>query len=185
MSISWKPVGAAGAWPMAEFQPQAILETLDRHRIRYVLVGGLAAVLHGAPHVTTDVDIVPEEARDNLERLSAALKELGARIRVTGEPEGIPFDHSAESLARVRIWNLTTSLGDLDISFEPSGTQGYEDLRRDVASLRIHGIDVPVASLADVIRSKEAADRPRDRAALPALRELLTRQRRAAREEGR
>ncbi len=168
---------------MAEFQPQAILETLDRHHIRYVLIGGLAAVLHGAPHVTTDVDIVPEVGRDNLAGLSDALKELGARIRVSGEPEGVPFDHSAESLARVRVWNLTTSLGDLDITFEPSGTRGYEDLRRDVVVLRIHGIDVPVASLADVIRSKEAADRPRDRAVLPALRELLTRQRRSRRSE--
>jgi hypothetical protein len=162
---------------MAEFNPQAILETLDRHDVRYVLIGGLAAVLHGAPHVTTDVDIVPEEGKQNLERLSAALKELGARIRVTGEPDGIPFDQTAESLARVRVWNLTSSLGDLDITFEPSGTQGYEDLRRDVVRLNVHGIDVPVASLADVIRSKEAAGRPRDRAALPALRELLTRQR--------
>jgi hypothetical protein len=163
---------------MAEFDPQAILETLDRHHVRYVLVGGLAAVLHGAPHVTTDVDIVPEEGKDNLERLSAVVKELGARMRVTGEPDGIAFDHAAESLARVRVWNLTTSLGDLDITFEPSGTRGYEDLRRDVVTLNIHGVDVPVASLADVIRSKEAANRPRDRAALPALRELLSRQRR-------
>jgi hypothetical protein len=162
---------------MAEFNPQAILETLDRHDVRYVLIGGLAAVLHGAPHVTTDVDIVPEEGKQNLERLSAALRELGARIRVTGEPDGIPFDHAAESLARVRVWNLTSPLGDLDITFEPSGTQGYEDLRRDVVRLNVHGIDVPVASLADVIRSKEAAGRPRDRAVLPALRELLTRQR--------
>jgi hypothetical protein len=162
---------------MAEFNPQAILETLDRHDVRYVLIGGLAAVLHGAPHVTTDVDIVPEEGKQNLERLSSALTELGARIRVTGEPDGVPFDHAAESLARVRVWNLTSSLGDLDITFEPSGTQGYEDLRRDVLRLNVHGIDVPVASLADVIRSKEAAGRPRDRAVLPALRELLTRQR--------
>jgi hypothetical protein len=162
---------------MAEFRPQAILETLDRHGVKYVLVGGMAAVLHGAAHVTTDVDVVPQDGRANLERVSAALKELGARIRVSGEPVGVPFDHGAESLGRVRVWNLTTALGDLDITFEPSGTRGYDDLRRDVVTMRIHGVDVPVASLADVIRSKEAAGRPRDRAALPGLRELLTRQR--------
>ena len=164
---------------MAEFRPQAILEVLDRHGVHYVLVGGLAAVLHGAVHVTTDVDIVPEEGKANLERLSAALKELGARIRVTGEPDGVPFDHGAESLARVRMWNLTTALGDLDVTFEPSGTRGYEDLRRDVVTLELRDLRVPVASLADVIRSKEAAGRPKDREALPALRELLTEQRRA------
>jgi hypothetical protein len=163
---------------MTDFRPQEILRVLDEHGVRYVLIGGLAAVLHGAPHVTTDVDVVPEDGQANLERLSAALRDLDARIRTTGEPEGIPFDHSAESLSRVRVWNLQTSKGDLDITFEPSGTRGYDDLRRDVVRMEVRGIDVPVASLADVVRSKEAAGRARDRAALPALRELLARQRR-------
>jgi hypothetical protein len=159
---------------MAEFDPRRIFEVLDRHGVRYVLIGGLAAILYGASHLTTDVDVVPKEARDNLDRLSAALKELHARIRVAGEPEGVPFDYSAESLARVRIWNLQTVAGDLDITFEPSGTRGYDDLRRDAVSIRLRSGDVTVASLADVIRSKEAADRPRDRAALPGLRALLS-----------
>jgi hypothetical protein len=158
-----------------EFRPQDIFATLDRHGVRYVLVGGLAAILHGASHLTTDVDVVPEESKANLERLSAALHELDARIRVADEPDGVPFDHSAESLARVRMWNLQTPKGDLDIAFEPSGTHGYDDLARDVVVMRVRGIDVPVASLADVIRSKEAAGRARDRAVLPALRALLAR----------
>ena len=161
---------------MVEFRPQGILEVLDRHGVRYVLIGGLAAILHGAAHLTTDVDIVPFESKENLTHLSAALRELDARVRVTGEPDGVPFDHSAESLARVRIWNLQTSKGDLDITFEPSGTHGYDDLARDVIVMRVRGLDVPVASLADVIRSKEAAGRTRDRAVLPGLRELLARQ---------
>jgi hypothetical protein len=166
---------------VTDFRPQEILRVLDRHCVRYVLVGGLAAVLHGAAHVTTDVDVVPEDAQANLERLSAALRELNARIRTTGEADGIPFDHSAESLTRVRVWNLQTSMGDLDITFQPSGTRGYDDLRRDVVTMDIRGVEVPVASLADVVRSKEAAGRARDRAVLPALRELLARQRRAER----
>ncbi len=87
----------------------------------------------------------------------------------------MPFDHSAESLARVRVGNLQTEIGDLDLTFVPDGTQGYDDLARDVVVMEVRGISVPVASLADVIRSKEAAGRPRDRAALPALRELLSR----------
>ena len=88
---------------MAEFRPQEILKVLGSSTtFATCLIGGLAAVLYGAPHVTTDVDVVPEEDRDNLDRLSAALKELDARIRVSGEPEGIPFDHRASrSLACV------------------------------------------------------------------------------------
>ena len=166
---------------MAEFDPRAIFDVLDRHGVRYVLIGGMAAILHGASHVTTDVDVVPQDARDNLERLSAALRELHAPIRVHGEPDGVPFDVAAESLARVRAWNLQTDVGDLDLTFEPSGTRGFEDLKRDAIVMHLRSGDVPVASLADVIRSKEAADRPRDRAALPALRALLSSQRRPSR----
>ena len=162
---------------MAEFDPRAIFDVLERHGIRYVVIGGVAAILHGAAHVTTDVDVVPQDARDNLERLSDALNEIHARIRVSGEPDGVPFDHSAEALARVRIWNLQTDIGDLDVTFEPSGTHGYDDLKRDAIVMRLRSGNVPVASLADVIRSKEAADRPRDRAVLPGLRALLSSQR--------
>jgi len=167
---------------MAEFIPQNILAVLDRRGVRYVLIGGLAAILHGAPHVTTDVDVVPQESRDNLDRLSAALKELHARIRVAGEEAGVPFDHSAKSLGRVRIWNLVTDQGNLDITFVPSGTSGYDDLARDAEEMTVRGISVPVASLADVIRSKEAAGRERDRAVLPTLRRVLEANRMARRE---
>jgi hypothetical protein len=167
---------------MAEFDPRAIFNVLDRHEVNYVLIGGVAAILHGASHVTTDVDVVPQDSVANLDRLSAALKELHARIRVRGGPDGIPFDHSGESLARGRIWNLQTDLGDLDITFEPSGTHGYEDLRRDASVMHLRSGDVTVASLADVVRSKEAADRPRDRAILPALRALLSSQRERSRD---
>jgi predicted nucleotidyltransferase len=158
------------------FAPQEILAALDRHGVRYVVIGGLAAILHGAPHVTTDVDIVPEEALRNLERLSEVLRELNAKIRVAGEEDGVPFGHDADSLARVRIWNLVTDRGNLDITFQPSGTHGYEDLRRDAVQMTVRGVEVPVASLADVIRSKEAAGRERDRAILPTLRRILERQ---------
>ena len=164
-----------------EFRPHDILAALDRHGVRYVLVGGLAAVLHGSPHMTTDVDVVPEDGRENLTRLSEALQDLDARIRVAGEPHGVPFDHSPESLSRVSTLNLVTDLGDLDIAFVPSGTHGYRDLARDAEVMTVRGVPVPVASLADVIRSKEAAGRGRDRAVLPALRELLARRQREAR----
>ena len=108
---------------MVEFDPRAIFDALDRHGVRYVLIGGMAAILHGASHVTTDVDVVPQDARENLERLSKVLKEIHAKVRVSGEPAGVPFDPSADSLARVRVWNLQTDLGDVDLTFEPAGTR--------------------------------------------------------------
>lgn len=163
---------------MAErgFDPEAILRTLEENGVRYVLVGGLAATLHGSPHVTTDVDIAPERSEDNLAALAAALRSLDARIRTEGEPEGIPFDRSPAFLASITMLNLTTRHGNLDLAFEPAGTRGYPDLARHALRITIRGTEIPVASLADVIRSKEAADREKDRLTLPTLRRLLERE---------
>ncbi len=92
------------------------------------------------------------------------------------EPDGITFTWDAEALNRSEIWNLITQHGRLDISFTPSGTQGYKDLRREALPMDTgKGITILVASLLDVIRSKEAAGRAKDRAVLPLLREILDR----------
>jgi hypothetical protein len=155
-----------------EFSPESILGVLEKHGVRSVLIGGFAAVIHGSPYVTTDVDVVPSPDEENLRRLSDALKELDARVWTSAEPEGVPFDHSASSLAGVRVWNLITDHGRLDITFEPSGTAGFDDLARDAVRLTILGVDVDVASLADIIRSKEAAGREKDRLVLPVLRRI-------------
>lgn len=159
----------------APFDPEAIFRILERHEVRYVLIGGLAATLHGSPHVTTDVDITPDRDSTNLARLAAALDELDAHVRVEGEPGGLRFDRSPKALARSTILNLTTRHGDLDLTFEPAGTTGYEDLSRQARKIEIRGTTVRVASLADVVRSKEAAGREKDRLTLPTLRRLLER----------
>ena len=157
---------------MVEFRPERILEVLAAHRVDYVMIGGLAAAIHGSDLVTGDLDITPALGDDNLSRLSLALDELNARIRTPDVVEGLAFSHGATSLARATAWNLITDAGDLDVSFLPSGTQGYVDLQRDAVAIEILGAPTRVASLADVIRSKQAAGRPKDLAALPMLRRL-------------
>lgn len=152
-----------------------LFDVLARHRVVYVLIGGLAAVYHGSPFPTEDADITPEATRQNLVRLAAALTEVGARVRTEGVPEGLPFRCDAETLAAAQTWNLTTDVGDVDISFEPSGTRGYSDLKRAAATAELYGVGVRVASLADVIRSKQAANRPKDQRVLPTLRAILAR----------
>jgi predicted nucleotidyltransferase len=156
-----------------ELAPERILGVLRDHGVRFVLVGGYAAVIHGSPYLTTDVDVVPEWTRENLERLSEALDAMHARVVIPGEPEGVDFGHDAASLGNSNVWNLVTDHGRLDITFVPSGTSGYEDLARDSMHLVILGVDVDVASLGDVIRSKEAAGREKDRVVLPVLRRIL------------
>jgi hypothetical protein len=157
------------------FRPTELLQSLSRHQLRYVVIGAFAATLHGSPLRTNDADICPAHDRENLELLSRSLIDLEARIRAEGEPLGLEFDCNAEFLSRVEIWNLVTRFGPLDISFRPSGTGGYEDLVRAAVTYPIGNVRVRVASLLDVIRSKEAANRPKDRDALPVLRELLAR----------
>lgn len=148
---------------------------LHRHNVAYVLIGGLAAVYHGSPFPTEDADITPDAETANLDRLAAALRELNARIRTESEPAGLPFACDAASLAAVQVWNLVTDAGDLDLSLRPSGTQGYPDLRRDATETELYGVTVRIASLADVIRSKQAANRPKDQRVLPTLRTILAR----------
>lgn len=158
---------------MASLQADEIFASLDRHGVRYVLIGGLAAVLHGSPLPTVDVDICPESGQENLRRLAAALAELEARIRTPDAPQGVSFPRDAEFLANVGLLNLTTRFGDLDLSFQPAGTGGFSELAPRAVALEIRGLRVPVAALEDVIRSKEAADRPKDHRTLPVLRQLL------------
>lgn len=157
----------------ATFDPAAVLAVLRDHQVRFVLIGGIAAAIHGSPYVTTDVDVTPQLDHGNLQRLSAALEALDARIRTEGVPEGLPFSHDADSLARNAIWNLSTRHGDVDLVLRPAGTDGYDDLTKDADDLEIMGVVVRVASLADVVRSKAAAGRDKDRVQLPLLRRLL------------
>lgn len=158
----------------ARFDPLEIVQGFNRFGVEYVVIGGYAGELHAAAvPPTRDIDFTPRVTQENLGRLSQALTDLGARIRTEGVPEGLPFSHGAASLAGVGIWNLTCEFGEFDISFMPSGTDGYEDLVRTALRVEVRGEQMPVASLADIIRSKEAAARPKDFTALPALQERL------------
>jgi hypothetical protein len=85
-----------------DFQPDHILRVLANRDVDFVLIGGLAATAHGSPHLTYDVDITPDTHLANLTRLSAALSELGARIRAPGVEGGLPFDHESRVTRRQR-----------------------------------------------------------------------------------
>jgi predicted nucleotidyltransferase len=156
-----------------EFAFERILEVLARHGVQFVVVGAVAAIAQGSPLPTEDVDITPARDAVNLERLASALDELEARLRVANKPEGVAFPFDAAALERNEIWTLTTPHGDLDIVFVPAGTEGYEDLRRSAIVVDFGSVQVSMASLADVIRSKQAAGRPKDLSQLPALRQTL------------
>jgi hypothetical protein len=165
---------------LTKFEPAEILRVLAEHDVEFVVIGGMAAALHGADYITVDLDVTPRRTLENLDRVSSALEVLDARIRVVGIPDGLPFSHDGRSLGQSAVWNLQTRFGDLDLAMEPAGFDGgWDDLHPGIVVVHLGGVPTEVAGLADVITSKAAADRPKDRAMLPTLRALLARQRRA------
>lgn len=158
--------------PDPPYDAEAILATLQRHEVRFVVIGGVAAIVHGAPLITEDLDVTPDPAPDNLEALETTLRELGAQLRTPQGP--VPFPIEARMLAGGSAWTLTTQAGAFDLCFEPAGTRGYADLRQHATEFDL-GLARPVlvASLIDLIRMKESANRLKDQAALPALRQTL------------
>ncbi len=160
---------------VAAFDPERLIRALHSHRVQFVLIGALAARLHGFPRLTADADITPASDKRNLDRLAAALRELDAKVYTESVPEGLAFDCSAATLGRATMWNLVTNAGRLDVAFMPAGTKGYEDLAKGAERFKAFGVEFHVASLDDIIRSKEAAGRPKDRDDVLLLRALKRR----------
>jgi hypothetical protein len=160
---------------VAAFDPERLIRALHNHRVDFVLIGALAARLYGFPRLTADADITPARDKRNLGRLATALRELDAKIYTESLPEGLAFDCSATMLERATTWNLVTNAGRLDIAFMPAGTKGYDDLAKDAERFSAFGVEFQVSSLDDIIRSKQAAGRPKDRDDVLLLRELKRR----------
>lgn len=149
----------------------AIVSVMNGHGVCYVVIGAFAAIAQQAPIAPTrDIDFTPDDSLDNLRRLSGALRELDARIRAGPDDGGLRFDHDARSLRRADMSNLICVYGEFDISFRPAGyDRGYAELIERAHRVVVDGVEVLVADLADVIRSKELAGRPEDLRVLPAL----------------
>lgn len=144
----------------ADFQPDEVVRLLNRYEVRYVLIGGLAAVLQGSPTVTRDIDICHARDEGNLVRLADALRDVHAQLR--GAPAGLPFSLDARTLANGDSFTFTTDVGWLDVLATPAGTSGYDDLTRTAELMDAFGEEFLVAGLDDLIRMKRAAGRPKD-----------------------
>lgn len=118
----------------APLDPERLITTLAQHGVRFVLIGALAARLHGFPRVTAVADIKPARDQDNLTRLAAALRQLDARIFTESVPEGLAFDGSPQTLARADLWHLITSGGRLDIAFQADGSPRHSGFKPQIKS---------------------------------------------------
>ena len=146
---------------MSDFRPIEIVRTLNDHGVRYVIIGGMAAILWGSDHHTNDIDICYDRSLDNLRLLVAALRAMDAHLR--GLPDGVPEIIDERAFKLGDTMTFTTKYGWFDCLGSPAGTTGYTYLLANATSMEIHPeITVAVASLDHVIKMKKTAGRPKD-----------------------
>ena len=147
---------------------RSLLEALAEQRVEFIIVGGVAATLHGSARSTQDLDVVYARSTDNLGRLAAALRKHHPYLR--GAPPGLPFLLDEATLRRGLNFTLETDLGDLDILGEIAGGGGYDELRPHTVEFEAFGLRLRCLDLDTLIRVKRAAGRPRDLEAIAELR---------------
>lgn len=150
---------------MTDFR--ALIEALCKADVRFVLVGGVAATLHGAARLTQDIDIVYAREPDNLAKLAAALLPLQPYLR--GAPAGLPFTLDAKALRAGLNFTLTTSAGDIDLLGELIGVGDYQALAGHTLEVQLFGLRCLCLDLPTLIRAKVAAGRPKDLEAIAEL----------------
>jgi hypothetical protein len=136
-----------------------------------VVIGANAAIAQGAPIGTIDLDLGYRRTLDNVRKIVEALAPFHPRLR--GVEVTVPFVFSVESLRKGCNFNLVTDAGDLDLLGHITGLGDYDAMIAHRVELKLFGCSVPVMGLEDVIRSKRAAGRAKDKAVLPILEETL------------
>lgn len=144
-----------------------LLQLLTGHQVEFIIIGGVAAVIHGSSRLTQDLDILYRRTPDNLERLVQALAGQSPYLR--GAPPGLPFQWSATTLRMGLNFTLDTSLGPLDLLGEVTGGGSYEALLDDAIEVEVFGLTCRCLDLTALIRTKRAAGRPKDLEAIAEL----------------
>ena len=146
-----------------------IITTLVRHEVEFIIVGGMAGVLQGAPLHTIDLDIVYARTEDNMGRLSAALQELAAVFRTDPRRLAPKESHLRSDGHKL----LETNQGALDVLDALDEGAGFDELLPDSQILEVSGVSVRVLTLQRLVTIKEGLTRPKDQAALLVLRATL------------
>ena len=145
-------------WP--DFDLEIMLRSLSEAGVDYVVIGGIAMVVHGSARITRDLDIVFAPERENLEKLGRVLISLDARLR--GVEEDVPFVPDAATLDKVDLLTLETVAGWIDVHRRPAGAPPYASLKKRAEAVEFEGHEILVAAPADLQAMKRAAGRPQD-----------------------
>lgn len=146
--------------------------------VDFVVIGGVAVIAQGAPRFTKDLDICYSTESQNLDRLGRVLVSLKATLR--GVEEDIPFVPDGRTLAHIQVLTLHTPEGNLDLLARPDGSPAFRSLRAQADEIKLDGLEVPIASVTDLIAMKRAAGRPQDLVDLETL-EIIRRRIRSSR----
>jgi hypothetical protein len=149
----------------------ALIPLLGQNQIEFIIVGGVAATVHGAARLTLDLDIVYSRTRENLDRIVKALEPTQPYLR--GVPPGLPFEWSVETLKKGLNFTLITNLGAIDLLGEIIGGGAYEDLKPHAMRVEISGTTCLCLSLEKLIEVKRAAGRPKDLESIAELERIL------------
>jgi predicted nucleotidyltransferase len=155
-------------WP--DLDAPAILERLTSAGVDFVLVGGLAVVMHGYSRLTRDVDIAFASDATNLEALGEVLIALDAKLR--GLEDEVPFVPNKRTLSGIEILTLTSAAGWIDVHPRLESVESYEQLRGGAERVKLDGFSILIAGLDDLIAMKRALGRPQDLADIAALEEI-------------
>lgn len=148
-----------------------VIPPLVAARVDFILIGGMAAILHGSARVTFDVDLLYSRSEENIQRLANSLAPHKPYLR--DAPPGLPFVWDAKTIRGGLNFTLTTKLGDIDLLGEVARGESYQDLLSHSLEVEAFGVRFKCIDLPTLIRIKEAADRPKDREAVAELRVLL------------
>jgi hypothetical protein len=158
--------------PRPDLEVDRIFAALAERDVDFVVIGGIAAILHGSPRITFDLDVCFATDPANLEALGEVLVGLEARLR--GAPAGLPFVPDAATLRGIEVLTLRTSAGDLDVLARPAGAPPYAKLRERADRVEIEGgVTILVASIEDLLAMKSSARRPKDLADIAELAAIL------------
>lgn len=150
---------------------QKIITCLAKNQVEFVVIGGVAATVHGSAYVTYDLDICYSRDEENLARMAKALAPYHPRLRDV--PDDLPFFWDERTLRRGLNFTLKTDLGDIDLLGEVAGIGDFEQALASSIFVQLFGVECAVLSLKALIKAKRAADRPKDHLILPELEALL------------
>jgi len=155
---------------------ETILAALVAHDIRFVLIGGVAATIHGSARFTNDIDLCYDTAQDNVDRLIALLTEWQAYLR--GIEPGLPFVLDRRTFRTTPVLTLTSTMGAIDLLDQVPGVGTYREALTGSEAVRIGTTEFRALTLDALIASKRAVRRKKDvehlieLEAIRALREL-------------